>query len=413
MDFGVLPPEINSGRMYVGPGSGPMLAAAAAWDGLAAELRTNAAAYGSEVSGLTAGWQGPSSATMAAAATPYTGWISATADQAEQTAAQARAAAAAYESALAAMVPPPVIAANRSLLMSLIATNILGQNTPAIAATEVHYAEMWAQDATGMYGYAGSAAAATQMTPFTAPPQTTNQSGAAAQSAAVAQATGTSAGSNVQSTLSQLVSAVPQALQSLTLPAASTSTASGLQSSLSSLATLVTNLTGGYSPFTPFDVAGAPYLLGIQSVLLPQNAQGVATVLGGGAMKSLLPASLLPPAASGTGPLYPAGLGGGGVSAGIGRAGWVGGLSVPKSWTAAAPAIRSVAAVLPDADPAIAADGRGGLFNNAALSSLAGRAIAGTATPSIGSTATRVIGGAAAPGAPTTATIIVIPPMET
>ena len=35
MDFAMLPPEVNSGRMYAGPGSGPMLAAAAAWDGLA------------------------------------------------------------------------------------------------------------------------------------------------------------------------------------------------------------------------------------------------------------------------------------------------------------------------------------------------------------------------------------------
>ncbi|MFT7896848.1 PPE domain-containing protein, partial [Mycobacterium tuberculosis] len=38
MNFSVLPPEINSGRMFFGAGSGPMLAAAAAWDGLAAEL---------------------------------------------------------------------------------------------------------------------------------------------------------------------------------------------------------------------------------------------------------------------------------------------------------------------------------------------------------------------------------------
>ncbi len=37
MDFGALPPEINSGRMYCGPGSGPMLAAAAAWDGVELE----------------------------------------------------------------------------------------------------------------------------------------------------------------------------------------------------------------------------------------------------------------------------------------------------------------------------------------------------------------------------------------
>ncbi len=36
MDFGALPPEIISARMYSGPGSAPMLAAAAAWDLLSA-----------------------------------------------------------------------------------------------------------------------------------------------------------------------------------------------------------------------------------------------------------------------------------------------------------------------------------------------------------------------------------------
>ena len=141
----MLSPEVNSGRMYTGPGSGPMLAAATAWDALAAELQGAAASYSSAITGLGAEWQGPSSATMAAAAAPYIEWMSTTAAQAEQTAGQARAAAGAYETAFAATVPPPVIAANRALLMSLIATNILGQNTPAIAATEADYAEMWAQ----------------------------------------------------------------------------------------------------------------------------------------------------------------------------------------------------------------------------------------------------------------------------
>ncbi|HEU0191955.1 MAG TPA: PPE domain-containing protein, partial [Mycobacterium sp.] len=45
MDFGVLPPEVNSGRMYAGPGSGPMMAAAAAWDELAGELESAASSY--------------------------------------------------------------------------------------------------------------------------------------------------------------------------------------------------------------------------------------------------------------------------------------------------------------------------------------------------------------------------------
>jgi PPE-repeat protein len=49
MDFGLLPPEINSGRMYAGPGPGPMLAAAAAWDAPAAELHLTAASYGSAI----------------------------------------------------------------------------------------------------------------------------------------------------------------------------------------------------------------------------------------------------------------------------------------------------------------------------------------------------------------------------
>jgi PPE-repeat protein len=126
MDFGLLPPEINSSRMYAGPGAGPMLAAAAAWDGLASELGLTASSYQSAVEGLASGsWQGPSSTSMAAAAAPYVAWMSASAAQAEQTANQARAAAVAYETAFVATVPPPVIAANRTLLMSLIATNIL------------------------------------------------------------------------------------------------------------------------------------------------------------------------------------------------------------------------------------------------------------------------------------------------
>lgn len=45
-------PEVNSLRMYLGAGSGPMLAAAAAWDGLADELAVAASWFGSVTSGL-------------------------------------------------------------------------------------------------------------------------------------------------------------------------------------------------------------------------------------------------------------------------------------------------------------------------------------------------------------------------
>ena len=49
MDFGALAPEIHSGRMYAGPGSGPMLAAAAAWEGLADALYSTASSYHSVI----------------------------------------------------------------------------------------------------------------------------------------------------------------------------------------------------------------------------------------------------------------------------------------------------------------------------------------------------------------------------
>src|ERR1700748_14713 len=161
MFYAAFPPEINSGRIYAGPGSGPLVTAAIAWDGLATELQSTAASYSSVVSTLTSGpWLGPTALSMTAAVTPYLTWIRGTAAQAAETANQATAAASAFETAFAAHVPPEEIAANRSQLAMLVATNVVGQNTSAIAATEAQYGEMWAQDAEAMYGYAGSSAAA-------------------------------------------------------------------------------------------------------------------------------------------------------------------------------------------------------------------------------------------------------------
>jgi PPE-repeat protein len=412
MNFAVLPPEINSGRMYAGPGSVPMLAAAAAWDGLADELHSAAASYGAIISGLTAEWQGPSSASMAAAATPYVAWMSAAATQAAQTAIQARAAAAAYETAFAATVPPPVIAVNRSLLMSLVATNILGQNTPAIMATEAHYAEMWAQDVTAMHGYAGSSATATQLAPFTAPPQITDTAGVAAQSAAVAQATGTSSGTSVQTALSQLISALPNTLQSLATTAASTSPSptSGLPAGLSVLATLLETLTGAYSPIGWMGIPGSWWLTAMEALGTAENAPGVASLLGGA--KPIT--GVLGPLAGGyISELHPASMAGGVGSGVMGRANLVGALSVPPSWVSATPAIRAAATVMPTTGlgpaGAIAADGQASLFGDMALSSVAGRMVGGPAARSIGGTPARVVAGAAAADAPGTATIIVIP----
>ena len=199
VDFGALPPEINSALMYMGPGSSSFQVAASAWNGLAAELQSAAQGYETTITQLASDeWNGPASAAMASAAQPYVTWLQETATQAEQAAAQAQAAVAAYEQAFAATVAPPLVAANRAETAAAVQANVFGQYTPLIAQLEAQYGQMWAQDAAAMYGYAGQSASATQVTPFATPAATTNPGGTAAQAAAVSQATGTSAASSTQ-----------------------------------------------------------------------------------------------------------------------------------------------------------------------------------------------------------------------
>jgi PPE-repeat protein len=381
LDFAALPPEINSARMYSGAGSGPMLSAGAAWSQLAAEMRSAAASYSSIVSELTSGsWQGPASTSMAAAAAPYAAWMNTTAAQAEQTAAQAQAAVSAYESAFGMTVPPAEIAANRAQLASLVATNILGQNTPAIAATEALYAEMWAQDAAAMYGYAGSSATASQLTPFAAPQPTTNAAGESGQAAAVAQATSTSAG-NAGNSASTATSAATNAssgaggwlneLDNLLNFGNGSNLASILNGSNNSalgtflngnfFSTAVTNgaLAGG--PFNPQfilqSLAGFDFL----------SAKGAA----GGSGLGLL--NLFNPGALGSAGLPGLGGVGSGMSAAVGGAGHVGALSVPPSWSAVAPTspIASALGRTPLATPETAAGGPGGVASP--MSNMTGR----------------------------------------
>jgi triacylglycerol lipase len=165
MNFTVWPPEVNSGLLLEGPGSAPMLEAAAAWDGIGSELSSAANAFNSVVSDLTAeAWQGPSAAAMSNAVTPYVGWLGKAAAQAEQSAAQARAAASAFEAALATVVDPASIATNRNQLLALVRANLFGQNAPSIAAVEAAYEHMWAHDVAVMSGYhAGASATVAQL----------------------------------------------------------------------------------------------------------------------------------------------------------------------------------------------------------------------------------------------------------
>jgi PPE-repeat protein len=340
-------------------------------------MRSAAASYSSIVSGLTSGsWQGPASTSMAAAAAPYATWMNTTAAQAEQTAAQAQAAVTAYESAFAMTVPPGEIAANRAQLAALVATNILGQNTSAIAATEALYGEMWAQDAAAMYGYAGSSATASQLTPFAAPQPTTNSAGLGGQAAAVAQATSTSAGNAGTSTATN--ASTLSGLDGLdnllnfgngsnlaSLLSGSDSSALGTFLSGNFFSTAVTNgaLAGG--PFNP------QFILNTLNGFSYLNAANAAKDAAGASGLGLL--NLFNPGAMGSAGVSGLGGIGSGASAAMGGAGHVGALSAPPSWSAVAPTspIASALGGTPLAPAGTASGGPGGIATP--MSNMTGR----------------------------------------
>jgi PPE-repeat protein len=436
-DFGALPPEINSGKIYSGPGSAPLLAASTAWNALASELQSTAAGYASTITELGSSWTGPSSTAAASAAAPFTSWLTTTAAQAEQTASQAQAAAASYEAAFAASIPPPVIEANRALLAALVATNFLGINTPAIAATEATYAEFWAQDAGAMYAYAGAATTASQLTPFTDAPATTTDSGQATQAASTAQAAAaqpadatsdilafltqlntqlTSLNTDITGFATQLTAAETAFINSLGIPAVTLPPS--VTGGLSSIGSLFTALNGSISTFLagPFSPLGFTsgfirsfYQAAVSIPNLGVGIQGIGPLIHPtpivGALSPLLHSGLLSGSYTGAGSAE--------TLASVGRAGYIGSLSVPQNWAAATPAIRTVAAEM-EASAVDAAPEMGlaqpGMFGQTALSSLAGRAIGGTATRAAVGQGFRVPGAVAVDEIATTATIIVIPP---
>lgn len=358
MDFAALPPEINSARMYTGPGSAPMMAAASAWNALGAELAEMASSYSSVITALSGEeWHGSASTAMATAVAPYVAWMNATAAAADHAASQAMASAAAFESAFAMTVPPPTVAANRAQLAALVSANILGQNTPAIAATEALYSQMWAQDASAMYGYAAASAAAGVLQPLVAPEAVGNAVAPAGASAETA-----------QDGLSQLVTALPNVVQQLASPlAGSGAAAAAPPSDLGSFLLYTVNSMGNIGLWdgiqevtgTAGNMVAWNLFSGITTAIGlaapgPAAISGAGTVgLGGTVLAHTAPPAAAPAAAPATA--------GSAVFASIGQASASGGLSVPAGWSAAVPATSGAAVpgeIWPgtvDEDPAVTA----------------------------------------------------------
>ncbi len=379
MDFSVLPPEVNSGRMYAGPGAGPMLAAATAWARLAAELGSAGRASESVITELTgAAWLGPAAEAMAAAVAPYAGWLNAVAAQAEQTAARVAAAAGAFDEAFAAVVPPPVIAANRSQWATLVSTNVFGQNSAAIAAADAQYAQMWVQDVVAMHGYAARAAAAASVPPFSPPPPVANPAGSAGQAAAI----GNAVAGNTHDQLAQLLAAIPQALHPMASTAGSTAPlADGLGPLQSVTPTLSLSQLASYIEVLPRAIV--PFNDAIKTILygLVQYSRNLTIDLDVAAVNQAAAAGAATGALASAGSTEVVGLAPA-VSVSLGNAELVGKLTVPPSWVEAAPVVKMAATALPGTEAAAAAaagpDIPTGVFADMALASLLGRTRAGT-----------------------------------
>ena len=369
-------PEQISALLYAGPGAGSLVAAAGVWSQLGAEWALAARGYQSVIAGLAGEeWLGPASEAMAAAVAPYAAWMSATAGLAEQTASRLRSAVAAFEEVRSAVVPPPVIAANRSAQALLVASNVLGQNNAGIAELEVEYLQMWMQDVVAMFGYASASAAAAAVTAFSQPPSTTDPSGVAGQAAVAGQ----SGAGSASSQLSQLMDAIPQLLNALGMTSGSTASVAATAAAPVQAATLPSvSQIASYIELIPKSIV--PFNDAIKTILyaLVQYARNLMTDLDFAAIEaaeraatagSTLPLGALTSASSGA--AAP-------VAAGVGNAATVGRLAVPASWVQTAPVVKAAVSALPAAGSGAAAAAPGGIFADAALASMLGRSIAAT-----------------------------------
>jgi PPE-repeat protein len=210
--------------------------------------------------------------------------------------------------------------------MTLIATNILGQNTPAIFMTEFEYMEMWAQDVGAMLGYhAGATSVAAALPSFSVPP--VSLAGLSQLVAAPLAGVGSQVAS-LATGAGAAISAPVSAAMAVAAPAVAQVSALSSAVPVSSLSTVA------QVGMMPVSMMMSPIMMAAQAGM---GANPAAALAGANT------AADLPKFVGDTNPMKGmgggAGLGGlGGASAGLGKARLVGAMSVPPTWQGSTPA---------------------------------------------------------------------------
>lgn len=195
------PPEVNYIRL-AGPGAagtGTMLANAAAWQALMASNEAASSVSAVNTAATAIDFEGLAGTASAATATGLNTSLQLLAGWAQEKVPIAASAVSAYETAVSAMIPAEVAAANRTAQAADVAMNpmVLGALTPAIVALDTEYfGEFWPQNASAGAAYGAALTAmlpALAVPPPIAPPGA-NPAAPAGSAAAVTQATGEAVG---------------------------------------------------------------------------------------------------------------------------------------------------------------------------------------------------------------------------
>lgn len=235
VDFWALPPEANSFRLSSGAGPAAHAPEIAAYQTAAITHAEQAVQQTVTTAATVPSWQGPGGAAMATSSAGLSGYNGEVAGFAEKAVATITGLTTAYTAAVAATVHYSIAIANRFRQAGLIASNIIGQNTIAIAEGEAEYQGFWGENAMASTGYA---AAATPLLgaleiPLTASPMGANPAGVGAGMAAVgAQAAGTVAHA-LGTGLSQGLGAAAQAMSTGTSMATGAASTVGSQAAAS------------------------------------------------------------------------------------------------------------------------------------------------------------------------------------